>query len=70
MKEQQQEGMFPGRGEEGRQAVKKILFDPECAALAKYFLKNAATNENISSLAETIQDAVEGWFIAEGLPND
>ena len=50
--------------------MKKILFDPECAALAKYFLKNAATSENINSLAETIQDAVEGWFIAKGLPND
>lgn len=50
--------------------MKEILFDPECAALAKYFLKNAANAENINSLAETIQDAIQGWFIAEGLPND
>jgi hypothetical protein len=45
------------------------MYDPECARLAKYFLVDPdpdegipATEANVASLAQDIQDAIESWF--------
>ncbi len=34
-------------------------FDPKCAELARYFLPNEATEDEVRDLAQAIQDAVE-----------
>jgi hypothetical protein len=45
------------------------MYDPECERLAKYFLVDPdpdegipATEANVASLAQDIQDAIESWF--------
>jgi hypothetical protein len=43
--------------------------DPECYALARYFLAHHPPNEaEAISLAQHIQDAVEDWFAALPTP--
>jgi len=39
------------------------MFDLQCAELARYFLTDEEhTEEEVSSLAQEIQDSIERWF--------
>ena len=39
-----------------------MAYDSECAKLAEHFLDADAIDRTRESLAQHIQDAVEGWF--------
>ena len=39
-----------------------MAYDSECAKLAEHFLDDDALDRTRESLAQHIQDAVEGWF--------
>lgn len=43
--------------------MKQFSYDERCEDLAKHFLADdSPTEEQVRDLAQTIQDAVEGWF--------
>lgn len=44
---------------------KKYSYDMKCDDLARYFMSDGenAPEEEIASLAQAIQDAIENWFV-------
>jgi hypothetical protein len=49
---------------------KQMSYDEQCKELAEHFLSDepGATPEDAHDLAQTIQDAVEGWFTLREAP--
>ena len=41
-----------------------MTYDPACGDLARYFLGDNVSEQSLASLAETIQKAIEDWFVS------